>query len=87
MKTVVKEAVSVYLLDDSVYLSLSDDMMVVGDPVEFYVADCNLSNSVIYEGVEAPQDWVGGKYLFDGEVWEIDPNWIDPEADVVEEVI
>lgn len=87
MKTVVKETVSVYLFDDSVYLSLSDDMMVVGDPVEFYVSDCNLSNSVVYEGVTAPSDWTGGKYLFDGADWTLNPKWVDPTAEEEEPTV
>jgi hypothetical protein len=87
MKTLVKAGKSIYLFDEAKVVVITADNITVGNPPEFIIGDCSSTNTVLHEGVTAPSDWIGGKYLFDGEVWEINPNWIDPEADVVEEVI
>lgn len=79
MKTIVDTATSLskYLLVDDVAVTMDTDHIVVGDPPQFIVADLNADNSVVYEGVTAPADWVGNKYTFDGSVWTLDPNWVE----------
>lgn len=80
MKTIVETAtgLSKYLLEDTVSVTLKDDSIVVGDPAMFIVADLNADNAVVYEGVTAPDDWVGNKYTFDGSEWTLNPDWVDP---------
>ena len=71
MKTLIKlnSNVSVYIFDDSTFISQDSTSTVVGNPVEFYILDCGLNNSKILENVNPPLDWVGHKYIFDGTTW------------------
>lgn len=80
MKTIIETTtnLSKYLVADDVEIAVSADIITVGNPAEFIIADLNSSNSVVYEGVTAPTDWVGNKYMFDGTNWTLDPNWVDP---------
>lgn len=84
MKTLVRENLSLYLLDDNEAIVMTEADITVGNPAKFIIADCNSSNTVLYEGVTAPADWTGGKYFFDGTDWTLNPNWIDP-ATLIEE--
>jgi hypothetical protein len=81
MKTIVRNGTnsSLYLLDDSEYVNIAADKTTVGDPVQFYVADCNTSNVTLFEGVTAPENWVGGKYFYTAEGgWVLNPDWTPP---------
>lgn len=75
MKTLVKDGKSVYLFEDSEVLSISADNIVVGNPERLIIADCNSSNTTLYENVTAPEDWFGHRYLFDGTTWSVNPDW------------
>lgn len=80
MKTIVEIAtkLSKYLLADDVVVILNTDTIIVGEPPQFIVADLNAGNAVVYEGVTAPADWIGNKYTFDGSVWTLNPDWVEP---------
>jgi len=78
MKTLTKDGLSVYLFEDDKALLIEIDKITVGDPVEFIIADCNSGNAILHEGVTGPEDWVGGKYLFDGTDWTMNPDWVSP---------
>jgi hypothetical protein len=83
MKTIVETAtgLSKYLLEDDVSVTANSDHIVVGDPADFIVADLNSSTATITENVtNAPSDWTGNKYTFDGTTWTQDPNWVEPET-------
>jgi hypothetical protein len=75
MKALVKDGVCVFAFEDDKPVSIKEDRTVVGDPVELHIADCNNSNSVLYEGVTLPPDWNRLKYLFDGVEWKQNPQW------------
>lgn len=79
MKTLTKDGLSLYLFDDTKPLSIEVDKIVVGDPAEFIIGDCNSGNTVLHEDVTAPADWVGRKYLFDGSDWTLNSDWVEPE--------
>ena len=84
MKTIVETAtgLSKYLLEDDVSVVANSDHIVVGDPAERIVADLNSSTVTIIENVtNAPSDWKGNKYTFDGTTWTQNPNWVDPETE------
>lgn len=84
MKTIVETAtgLSKYLLDDSVAITTNSDHIVVGDPAQFIIGDLNSSNATITENVtNAPSDWTGNKYTFDGTTWTQNPDWVDPDAE------
>lgn len=79
MKTLTKNNLSLYLFQDDKLLLIEADKITVGDPVDFIIGDCNSGNIVLHEGVIGPEDWIGGKYMFDGTEWTLNPNWVDPK--------
>lgn len=70
MKTIceISTGVSHYLFDDGDALALMPDSILTGG---FKIGHLNAGNAIVYDGVAAPDDWEGGKYCFDGLVWEI----------------
>jgi len=83
MKTIVETStgLSKYLLDDDVTIVSNADNIVVGDPAQFIIGDLNSGTVTITENVtNAPADWSGNKYTFDGTTWTLNPNWVDPET-------
>lgn len=84
MKTIVENGtnLSKYLLADDVAVGSTESNIVVGDPAQFIVGDLNSTNSTVYENVtNAPEDWTGNKYTFDGTAWTLNPDWVDPNAE------
>tara|TARA_R100001509_G_scaffold158048_1_gene122800 strand:- start:99 stop:353 length:255 start_codon:yes stop_codon:yes gene_type:complete len=84
MKTIVETAtgLSKYLLEDDVSVVANSDHIVVGNPAKFIVGDLNSSTTTITENVtNAPSDWTGNKYTFDGTTWTQNPNWVDPDVE------
>lgn len=81
MKTIIENAtgLSKYLLADDKAVSVSAEAITIGNPAEFIIADLNSGNATVHEGVtNAPEDWSGNKYTFDGTTWTQNPNWVDP---------
>ena len=89
MKTIIRNGtnVSLYLFDDATDVVVTDTEITVGNPAEFIIGDCNTSNATLYTDVTDPGDWVGWKYLFDGTVWTLNPDYVPPEPPLVEETI
>lgn len=84
MKTIVENStnLSKYLFEDDMPLNIGSEEIAVGDPanLDFYIGDLNSSNCTLHENVtNAPADWIGNKYTFDGTTWTQDSNWVDPE--------
>lgn len=81
MKTIVETStgLSKYLLADDVTITATADNITVGDPAQFIIADLNSGNTTITENVtNAPSDWTGNKYTFNGTTWAANPDWVDP---------
>ena len=76
MKTLTKNDLSLYLLEDAEEVTLTDTNVVVG--TRFIVDDCNISDSVLHEGVVPPDDWVGNMYTYDGKAWALNPAYTPP---------
>ena len=84
MKTIVETSTKLckYLLADDVTITATSDSITVGDPAQFIIADLNSSNATITENVtNAPSDWTGNKYTFNGTTWTANPDWVDPSED------
>jgi len=86
MKTIVKtdSNTSAYLFDDEKEVNMQTNQINVGDPsnLDFIIGDLNSQNAVLYENVtNAPDDWFGCKYTFDGTTWTQNPDWVDPDAE------
>jgi hypothetical protein len=70
--------ISLYVFDDDKQITVEADRIVIGDPEELIIADCNSGNTTVHTGVTAPDDWAGWKYFFDGTDWTLNPDWVDP---------
>ena len=84
MKTIVETSsgLSKYLLADNVTLTSTANDITVGDPAQFIIADLNSGNVTVTENVSnAPADWMGNKYTFNGSAWAANPDWVEPEED------
>ena len=86
MKTIVENStnLSKYLFADDKAIDIQAGKIDVGDPanLDFIIGDLNSGNSTLYENVtDAPAEWVGNKYTYDGTTWTQDPNWVDPNAE------
>lgn len=78
MKTIVlKESnISLYLFDDSMYVLIDSQKTTIGDPVIYYVDDCNTENAILFEGVTQPEEWEVSKYFYTTEGgWVLNPDW------------
>ena len=78
MKTLVKDSKSIYVFEDDVSVVLSDTNITVGDPAILIIGDCSSTDTVLHEGVTAPDDWYGHKYTYDGTTWTVVAGWVDP---------
>jgi len=84
MKTIVETSsgLSKYLLADDVTITATADNITVGDPAQFIIGDLNSTTVTVTDNVtNAPDDWSGNKYTFDGTTWTLNPDWVDPEAE------
>ena len=84
MKTIVETSsgLSKYLLADNVALTSTANDITVGDPAQFIIADLNSTTVTITDGVtNAPDDWMGNKYTFNGSSWAANPDWVEPEEE------
>jgi len=84
MKTIVENAtnLSKYLFDDDKQVDMQTGQINMGAPanLDFIIGDLNSGNATLHENVtNAPADWTGNKYTFDGTTWTQDSNWVDPE--------
>ena len=81
MKTIVETSsgLSKYLLADDVNITATADNITVGDPAQFIIGDLNSTTVTVTDNVtNAPADWSGNKYFFDGTTWTLNPDWVDP---------
>lgn len=84
MKTIVENQtnISKYLLEDNVFVSIASDSITVGDPTQFIIDDMDNNNATLHIDItNAPEDWAGCKYTFDGSIWATNLDWADPEAE------
>ena len=81
MKTIVETSsnLSKYLLADDVTITATADNITVGDPAQFIIGDLNSTTVTVTDNVtNAPDDWTGNKYFFDGTTWTLNADWVDP---------
>lgn len=83
MKTLVHNETkeSRFIFNDGDGVMLAENMIHCPN---FGIADMNSSNATLVENVTPPEDWTGGKYLYDAGAWTLNPNWVDPTQPVQE---
>lgn len=72
MKTIVETStqLSKYLLEDNIYVAMTESNIAVGDPVQFIIGDLNNVTATLHTSVSnAPENWEGNKFTFDGTDW------------------
>lgn len=78
MKTICfnENNISIYLFDDTTFVDIQEDKIVIGNPVEYYISDCNKNNTTLFENVTSPDDWIGWKYFYTlKDEWVLNPEW------------
>ena len=84
MKTITFNGsnISAYRFADDDTITATETNTVIPNTTEFsdpfIISDLNTSNSTIHTGVTLPEDWEGGKYLFDGTTWSLNSDWYEP---------
>jgi hypothetical protein len=94
MKTITFNTnnVSAYIFDDTCDIVITTNNITCP---HFVIGDMNSMNSTLHEDVSPPEDWVGGRYTFDGTTWtevvdgsdgsqgaEGDSGWPDPSVPI-----
>jgi len=69
MKTIVTTdyGISKYLLEDEVEVVFNERNSIINGEI---VCDITSSNALLFDNVEAPIDWAGGKYVYNDGVWK-----------------
>tara|TARA_R110000824_G_scaffold382015_1_gene575082 strand:+ start:1852 stop:2121 length:270 start_codon:yes stop_codon:yes gene_type:complete len=75
MKTLTKNNLSLYLLEDDENVVLTPSEITIGDPPRAIIQDCSSEDTVLHEGVTAPDDWREHKYTYDGTTWTPVDGW------------
>ena len=84
MKTIIENGtnISKYIFEDA------HDLVATAENItcpHFVICDMNSTNAAIITGVTPPEDWGGCKYSYEGGIWTLNPDWVDPaiEAEVI----
>ena len=80
MKTIVETSsgLSKYLLADGVTITATAENITVGDPAQFIIGDLNSTTVTVTDGVtNAPDNWTGNRYFFNGTAWSLNPDWVE----------
>ena len=85
MKIIVDNETNItrYLFNNDIILEVTENGIIVGDPVEYMIGDMNSSNSTIYENIiDIPEDYCVSKYKYDGSSWYLNEDYEEvPEPD------
>ena len=86
MKTITDTATALskfLVADDVVITHINDNTQIkVGEPAMYIIGCMDATNATIYEDVtNAPDDWYGNRYFFDGTDWTANSDWVDPRIE------
>jgi len=86
MKTIIETATSLskFVFADDTPVDITSKLINVGetDSLELIIACMDSSNATLVEGVAPPADWFGDKYKYINSTWSINPDYIEPPADL-----
>ncbi len=73
MKTLINKTTktALYLWEDSEFIELKEDLIVVGSPVKYHIGDLSSSTAELIENVVDPTDFMCSKYKY------IDGQWVN----------
>ena len=75
MQIITKDGIAKYAFEDS------DELQILGTKIiapDFIIGDLNIANCILYANIEdVPQDFAGDKYLFDGEEFDPNPDYVE----------
>lgn len=79
MKTLVRISnnVSYHSIDDNETVVMTNENVLIGDPVRLIIEDQDINNSILYENVIFPNGWANGKFKYDGQTWTLNPDYIE----------
>ena len=77
MKTITfnSNSVSAYVFENTEQVTLNTENITCSD---FIIGDLNSTNATMYTDVTPPEDWMGGRYVYDGTDWTEVVGWVDP---------
>lgn len=78
MKTLTKNNLSLYLLEDDVAVEITSTHTFIGIPPGIFVSDCKTENVILHENVTAPDKWDSSKYFYANGEWTINPSYVEP---------
>lgn len=80
MKTLKRKSgdESLYVFADDVAVNVGPDHTTIGDPVELIISDCSTDTAEVVACSPVPDDWAGGKYLYQNETWAPNPLYTPP---------
>jgi len=67
--------ISAYIFEDDDTITITAAEIVCP---ELRISDMNSSNATVHTGVTPPEDWIGGKYFFDGSSWSANLDYVKP---------
>lgn len=87
MKTIVRQsdAVSLFIFADDEEINLTSSQVEIGNPTHTICADCTTANCQIVDCADAPSDWIGLKYIYNGS-WTANPDWVQPVSEIDERI-
>ena len=79
MKTITfnSNSVSAYVFENTEQVTLNTENITCPD---FIIGDLNSTNATMHTDVTPPEDWMGGRYVYDGTDWTEVVGWVDPSG-------
>ena len=79
MKTITfnSNSVSAYVFENTEQVTLNTENITCSD---FIIGDLNSTNATMHTDVTPPEDWMGGRYVYDGTDWTEVVGWVDPSG-------
>lgn len=86
MKTIVRQSdkMSLFIFANDEAFNLTSTRLEIGNPIHTICADCTTENCEILDCSDAPSDWMGLKYIYNGS-WAVSPDWVEPVSQVDEQ--
>ncbi len=81
MKTLVENSsgLSKYMFEDAEIVTMLDDYITIGKPIEWVIGCHNSSDSTLFTNITSPDDWSENKYKYTADNGcVVVEGWVDP---------